>query len=343
LGASATTREAEVIRGMPASAKAVTILVLQVACFWPVWQWFVARLTDGSDEPWGIAALGAGIVCSWPRDRRFRIDAEDPLLTAAALLTCTYVVLSFVAPPIVRAIAALAAIGCLWVAVSGARKRVALVVALFLLSLPLIASLQFYLGYPLRAATAAGATGGLRLCGFDVARVGTAMTWAGRTILVDAPCSGVRMLWTGAFLACVLAAQRPQVTLRDLALVLVPVVPVVLGANVLRAAALFVAETQSASLSAVAHSAIGVAAFAFVACALVFVESLTHSVAVGCRLQPESRNVDCPPAEHERPDSSVAGKLSSGSALQPTVYSLQPRRRRSRSSGARSTPRVLPR
>ena len=110
---------------------------------------------------------------------------------------------------------ALAAVACFWVSVAGARDRGAAVIALFVLSLPLIASLQFYAGYPLRAMTAEGATQLLNLFGFDVARSGVAMSWEGRTILVDAPCSWVRMLWTASFLACALAVQRARVDAQD--------------------------------------------------------------------------------------------------------------------------------
>jgi len=245
-------------------------------CFWPVWRWFAARLTDGSDEPWGLAALAAGVACSWPRDRRFRFVSTDPLVGAAACLTAAYVVLLFTAPPIVRAIAALAAIGCLWVSLANARERAPVVIALFVLSLPLIASLQFYVGYPLRAMTAEGATRLLNAVGFDIARSGTAMTWNGRLVLVDAPCSGVRMLWTASCLACVLAAQRARVRVSQLVLVLTAVIPVVLVANMLRAAALFVLETRFASVSDVVHVTVGVAAFALLGWALFGVECLAR-------------------------------------------------------------------
>src|SRR5262245_59923054 len=33
------------------------LVLLQVAAFWPVWSWYVRRTADGSDEPWGLAAL----------------------------------------------------------------------------------------------------------------------------------------------------------------------------------------------------------------------------------------------------------------------------------------------
>ena len=252
------------------------ILLLQIASFWPVWRWFAVRLTDGSDDPWGVCALAAAMVCSWPRIEDSGCEPSDPLLRLAAILTCMYAALIFVAPPIVRAIPALAALGCAWVSATGARDRVAAIVALFVLSLPLLASLQFYWGYPMRALTAAAATQALNLLGLDVVRSGTAMLWGGRTILVDAPCSGIRMLWTATFLVCLLAAQRPTVRARDLALVLAPVLPVVLCVNALRAAVLFVLETRLLEVSVWAHSLLGCALFALLAVALFVCESIAR-------------------------------------------------------------------
>ena len=33
------------------------LLAAMVAAPWPVWRWYVARLSDGSDEPFGLVAL----------------------------------------------------------------------------------------------------------------------------------------------------------------------------------------------------------------------------------------------------------------------------------------------
>ena len=249
------------------------LLALHAACFWPVWCWYVERLTDGSDEPWVIVALLAAVALSWPR-AGFRLDAADPLLAAAAALTLLYAVLVPFAPPLIRQLTAMVALGASWVAVTGTRARLAPILALLALSIPVIASLQFYAGFPLRVLTASGATCVLNLFGLDVARVGTSMSAAGRTVLVDAPCSGVRMLWTGAMLTCVLAAMRARVGWRALALSLFIALPVVLAANSLRAALLFVAETRAGQPSGLAHSLIGMFTFLFAAGLLLASELL---------------------------------------------------------------------
>jgi exosortase len=248
------------------------LVAVHAACFWPVWRWYFQRLNDGSDEPWAIAALVAAVFMSWPA-RGFRLDARDPLLAIAAVLTLMYAVLAPVAPPLVRAIPAMAALACCWVSVTGSRHRLPAIVGLLLLSIPVISSLQFYAGYPLRIVTAAGATEMLNLFGFEVARVGTSMSVDGRTVLVDAPCSGVRMLWTGSVLCCVLAAIR-DARWRSTVTALLLVVPVVLFVNGVRAALLFLLETRTTPPPSVAHSLVGVATFVLAAGLLMWSDVL---------------------------------------------------------------------
>jgi exosortase/archaeosortase family protein len=142
---------------------------------------------------------------------------------------------------------------------------------LFALSLPVIASLQFFLGYPLRAITTAGSSLTLQIVGFAVERSGTALLWQGHTILVDAPCSGVRMLWTGAALACVMALYRDSIGWRSLMTALLLSGLAALLANIVRAAALFVLETRAAPVSDLLHSGVGAATFALTAALIVLI------------------------------------------------------------------------
>jgi len=249
------------------------LIAIQTLCFWPVWRWYVARMTDGSDEPWGVVALLAALILTWPRAGRLQLESNDPLLTAAAVLTLLYAVLAPFAPALICAAFAMAAIACSWIGSTGSRTKWPVIVALFALSLPVIASLQFYAGYPLRTVTAAGASMLLNPFGLDVERVGTTMLWEGRAVLVDAPCSGVRMLWAGAFLACVLASQRACVSWRSLAAGLLMMIPVALFANSIRAAALFVLETRAEPVPQLLHALVGVATFALAGVALLAIDA----------------------------------------------------------------------
>ena len=249
------------------------LVALHAASFWPVWRWYANRLNDGSDEPWALLALFAAALLSWPK-QGFEFNARDPLIGGAALLTLVYAALAPFAPPLVRAVVAMAALACSWVSVTGSRDRLPAITGLLVLSVPVIASLQFYAGYPLRVATATGATELLNLFGLDIARVGTRMSAHGRMVLVDAPCSGVRMLWTGSLLCCVLAALRPTIGWRSMITSLLLVVPVVLLVNSVRAALLFLLETRPTPPPLSLHSLVGVATFVLAAVLILASEAM---------------------------------------------------------------------
>lgn len=248
------------------------LLLLHAAAFWPVWRWYVGRLHDGSDEPWAVIALAAALFVTWPASG-LRVRPWDPLLKVAAVFTLVYAAAAPFLPPLLRALLAMTALACSWTSLAGARGKLPVVLVLLALSVPVIASLQFYAGYPLRVITAAGATEMLNLAGMDIRRVGTAMESGGRLVLVDAPCSGVRMWWTACLLVCVLAASRERIGWRALALTLALAMPVVLLANASRAAVLFLLETGTTSPPPLAHDLVGMATFALVAMLLLLSES----------------------------------------------------------------------
>jgi exosortase len=248
------------------------VLVAHGMCFWPVWRWYFARMSDGSDEPWGIVALIAALLLAWSSDRGLKIDRHDRLLATAAALTFIYAATVPFAPPIVRAAFAMPALACSWISITRSQSKAPVIIALFVLSLPIIASLQFYAGYPLRAITASGATALLDLFGMGVERTGTSMLWHGHTVLVDAPCSGVRMLWSGALLACLLISQRRSVTWSGLCLVLTFVLPIILAANTIRAALLFLLEIRTEPVPHWLHSGVGVFTFMLAATVLLLLE-----------------------------------------------------------------------
>jgi len=102
---------------------------------------------------------------------------------------------------------------------------------------------------------------------------GRDVLWDGRQIAIDAPCSGIRMLWAGSYLMAAAAALfrfNPRQTVMAAALTLA----VVIAANAIRAAALFYLETGLLPLPAWTHEAAGMSVF--VAAGLLIVHGLVR-------------------------------------------------------------------
>jgi exosortase len=241
------------------------LLALQLAACWPVWHWYAARVVDGSDEAWGVVALLTALWFIWQERRRAPVVTLDWRLPGCSMLI--YAASFHSLTPLPRAWLALGALaltisrGCL-----GRRLHVG-IAGLLLLSLPLLASLQFYLGYPLRALVAMPAAALLRLGGLAVVSEGACLSWGDQLILIDAPCSGIRLLWAGVFLVCTLACSL-RLNARRTLVALVLAVPIIVAGNVWRATALFYLEAGLARLPAWAHAGVGVAVFAVTAVAL---------------------------------------------------------------------------
>ena len=247
-------------------------LVAMVAAFWPVWIWFANGLADKSNDYSGLLAV-ATVVVVLARARVRKAPAYA--LALPALLTALYLfaVLGHASTAIAGALAVLALAtlaSAIWL---GQRCDLPLV-ALSILALPLAATLQFYLGYPLRLLAGLLTATLLKLNGMAVVREGATLVWDGQTIAIDAPCSGVRMLWTGLYLAFALAALSGM-RARSAALGALAAIGIVVIANAVRAAALFYVEAGIVKLDPWAHGAIGM--LCFVAAALAILAA-THVI-----------------------------------------------------------------
>jgi len=239
------------------------VCALVVAATWDAWRWYVERIWASPEE---AAALTLTIVFLGvlaavrrplppPRSR-----AAMPLATIAILLAAYAASYAFL-PAIMRAALAIAAtLFCLHVAVLTGRPPVAFW-GLVALALPVLPSLQFTLGYPMRIVSAALSVAALQAQGLVVARQGTFLVWRGEMVQFDAPCSGVNMLWAGLLLTlmgCVLLRlSAPRVVLA-----VALSVTLAIAGNALRASSLFYLE---AGLVADApgwwHEATGIVAF----------------------------------------------------------------------------------
>lgn len=237
---------------------------LWLAAGWPVLVWYVRRLHDGTDEPLGLVPLVLALVLA-PRS-----GWRDPLSgRAARALWMTGVLLALaqvLAPPLVRASVWIAgwAILVKGLSTSGTSPGRTIGLAwgvLLTLSLPWLATVQFFAGYPLRRLTTTLVAGLLSLGGMEIEAEGTVLQWRGEQVLVDAPCSGVQMGWTLLVLASTLAVYRgldTRTTLRVFRWAGL----VGFSANLFRTLALFGLETLFPSRPEWAHDAIGLSIFA---------------------------------------------------------------------------------
>jgi exosortase/archaeosortase family protein len=230
--------------------------LLIAAAVLPVVSWFVKRLDDGSDEPLGLLALGLALFLAW-RDR-CSLQTSPRSKTAGALLILTSVLCVGHLPPMLRAALAVAGAGT-WF---GIHRKPGLM-GLLILSLPVVASLQFYAGYPMRVAAAEGAVRFLELGGIVVARSGVNIDLAGSSIGVDPACSGIRMLWHALAAAMALAAIHRvswHTTVAGGMLAVLLVIP----ANMFRAAWLVLEESGRFYGSGLSHGNIGLVCFTVV-------------------------------------------------------------------------------
>jgi exosortase/archaeosortase family protein len=252
--------------------KNVLILGLEALAFWDVWQWYALRLTSGSEEDrWGLLAIGAGIYFLW-RERRISITTN---LMIPAGFILTYAATFHFLSPIFRAGIAIVTLAITLSILLHGKWLNAANTGLFLLSLPVIPSLQFYLGYPLRVVVGAVTAPLLQLSGLAVQREGTCLVWNATTISIDAPCSGVKMLWAGYFLVFVLAEFFRLNFVRTLMLALVTLPVLILG-NIFRATALFYLEAHIVTLPDYlnpdsTHAYIGIVAFSLTALGILYV------------------------------------------------------------------------
>ena len=262
-------------------APALAWVALQTAALWPTWRWMAARLQDGSDDPLGWLALAALAALVLALRRDLRTAPRLPWLAAALAGTLAATALRGAAPALLVSLIAVLAWaagllaflpatrrgamrvqgGVLWPAPRLAVGRLP-VLGLAVLALPLIASLQFYAGYPLRVLTAE-ASRWLLAPWFAVAREGSSLNVNGVLVIVDAPCSGVQMAWAGYFTACAVALWAGRSD-RAFALRLPLVGAAVLVGNVLRNSVLVALQASGHGELPGVHEGVGLAALAAV-------------------------------------------------------------------------------
>lgn len=243
------------------------LTMIQLTAFWPVWRWYAARLNDGSDEPLGVLALLTAALFCLLKGKEPPSNARFPAL--GLILTAAYLAAFPFCPAIIRAGLAVTALAALLSRLWFQKNWHLGLCALLILSLPIIASLQFYCGYPLRALTTVIVSKLVGLSGELVTPSGTLLSWRGELVAVDAPCSGIKMLWAGLYLNFTLACFWELSALRTWLSYSLASLLIFIG-NVLRTFILFYTESGIFQVPAYFHTLIGLVVFAMVAVAIVF-------------------------------------------------------------------------
>lgn len=250
--------------------KATLLVLFQLLAFWPSVHWFYLRTRYSSDERAHLFALGAVILLWQLRLRGQDIPSRE--MPARSLLGCTcgviaYALLRPFLPPLVSALWAVWVFSWSMSRIAGERRLNLPLWTLGCLSLPILPILQFHLGLPMRIAVADGAAAMLRVAGLSVVGQGTSMDWNGALVWVDPPCSGLHMLWTGLFMAACLCSIWKLGNLDSLFVGLAAVL-LIMGANTMRAASLFLLEAGLIQFPASAHDGIGIGAQCLAALAI---------------------------------------------------------------------------
>jgi exosortase/archaeosortase family protein len=235
----------------------VTALVLTAT--WDAWRWYVLRVWESPEE---AASLVFTIVFLGTLGVARRRNKTMPLpLVPVALLLSAFAASYAVLPPIARtAIAIATTLYCCHLAAFEERPPAAFW-GLVALALPVVPSLQFMLGYPMRLVSAALTVGLLQTHGLAVTRQGTFLVWRDELIQFDAPCSGVSMLWAGLLLTLMGCALFRFGVVKVIVAVALSLLPAI-ACNVLRATSLFYLEAGLLPhAQAWWHEGIGIAAF----------------------------------------------------------------------------------
>lgn len=243
-------------------------IALQALALLPAWAWMARRLADGADDPLGLLALAALATLAGLHRKALRASPALGWLAAATALTLAATLLRGALPPLLASLLAVLALAAALLAFLPRQVAATPVLLLAVLALPLLSSLQFYAGYPLRVVTAT-ASQGLLAPFFTVWREGSALLVDGRLVIVDAPCSGVQMAWLGYFTA---GATALWAGLADrTVLARLPCVGLtVLAGNVLRNTLLVAAEGAGRPLPAWGHEALGLVVLGAVCAAVAW-------------------------------------------------------------------------
>jgi exosortase/archaeosortase family protein len=251
-------------------------LVLAIAAFWPVVKWYFLRASQSPEEMCGLfAILLAGFFVASRGKRPGPEFADQSLYAHTASVILCYALCYHYIPPLIRAAVAMTVITRIISSLFLKRKFHTGLWILLGLSLPIIPSLQFYLGYPLRTVVALLALPLIRLAGFAVIREGACFNFSGQLVWIDAPCSGIQMLWAGMLLAAGCSCFKNLNSFRT-ALLLAATFIMAILANSIRAATLFFTEAHIVEAPAWFHEGTGILTFMMLGAFILWAVNRAH-------------------------------------------------------------------
>lgn len=261
-------------------------LLLLLCAVWHSLLWYFERTSSNSGEYRAfVAVVTLAALFAIGRKRNERQDnLINGSLIAIVSVLGAYVISLLWAPNLIQFWFATCALAILmWSNCDSGRRNLVGFVGLAILSSPLFASMEFFVGYPLRSFAAVASSWLLNSVGMKVTVYGTMFFIDGRMIGVDAPCSGIKLLWAGLYLCFLLCCLRRLTFLDSIFLAIISIVMVILM-NTVRVAALVpleLSKLNGADIPDLAHPSAGITALAV----LIVIVSF-----VACRLKGDSQD-----------------------------------------------------
>jgi exosortase/archaeosortase family protein len=243
--------------------KVLPWLALSTA-LWPTAWFCVQRVQTTEDAACLLFSLATALLVSWRATPSTGNAFNHRAVTVAVL---GYAAAQWWATPLFAAMAGMTALAIALSTRAFGKTLQPGVLLLLFLALPVIPTLEFALGHPLRVLATHGAHVLLGLMGQAVEPVGTCLRGDRGVVCVDAPCAGVRMVWTAAWCVGAVSSWNVLSWARTAGLGILALAAVLAG-NMLRTASLFIAESRLV-VPAWMHEGVGLAAFGLVvACVL---------------------------------------------------------------------------
>lgn len=247
------------------------LLIFPMIGYWHAWRWYMHRVVHSWEEAIGLLIFTAFLVFASVKKivhkKAFNTVPLVPLILLAVAYSLSYMLS---VPPMFRVAMALSALFFILYRLAFTDRPPISFWGLILVALPVVPSLQFYLGYPIRYISAFLTVPLLRLNGIAVFQDGTNLLWNDLVLQFDAPCSGVVTLWAGVFFSLFMSLVYRFDVIKTIGAIAFSFL-LVLAGNVVRASSLFYLEVDAIPFEGEwLHEAIGSSTYVLVVGGIVF-------------------------------------------------------------------------